>query len=135
MKVILDTSFIVSCIKKKIDFLEKADELFDEKLDWLVPLEVLQELEKLSQRKHEKTSDKQAALTSLDFIEKHDLSMVPIKTTSPSTHVDDLIVFHVKEHSNEKPIVATIDKELKQRIHDLGLKTLVIKDAKSLGID
>jgi|APSaa5957512622_1039677.scaffolds.fasta_scaffold26919_4 rRNA-processing protein FCF1 len=135
MKIVIDTSFIVACMKKKIDFLEKAEELFDEGLDWLVPLEVMQELEKLSQQKGEKTENKQASLTAIDFIKSQDLSMIPLQAEPSPAHVDDLIVSYVNEHSNEKPVVATIDKEFKQRVHELGLKTLVIKDMKSLGID
>ncbi len=51
MEAILDTSFIISCIMKRIDFLEELSEMgFKVK----VPREVLQELKDV--KKHSKTS-------------------------------------------------------------------------------
>ena len=51
MKILLDTNFILTAVKQKIDFPSKADELFDMKVEFLVPAEVVQELKTLSKRK------------------------------------------------------------------------------------
>jgi len=45
MRILLDTNFILTCAKEKIDFPSLADEIIDEKIEWVVPQDVLNELE------------------------------------------------------------------------------------------
>ena len=131
MEIVLDTSFILTCVKQKIDFFHLGEELFSEKLEWVVPLEVLKELETLAQRTGEKISDKESAETALQILKEQNVPIVPLE----NKNTDDGIVEYVKERVIEKPIIATIDKELKQRVQTLKLKVMVIRDMKSLGIE
>ena len=51
MKILLDTNFILTTMKQKIDFPNLADQLFTEKIEWIVPQQVLNELGNLKDRK------------------------------------------------------------------------------------
>ena len=51
MNIILDTNFVLTCVKQKIDFIHYADEIFDKPINWIVPLEVIEELNQLEKRK------------------------------------------------------------------------------------
>ena len=65
MEVILDTSFILSCLGKKIDFLEA------ERFGSLVlPLQVLNELDKIK-KKHGKESNITMPLLGTAFRQEH----------------------------------------------------------------
>ena len=61
MKIILDTNFVLTCVKQKIDFAELAEQLFDEPIEWIVPQEVLNELGNLKDQKGTKVIDRDAA--------------------------------------------------------------------------
>ena len=108
MRVLLDTNFILSCTKQKIDFEDLAEHIFDEKIEWIVPREVLEELEKISKRKGERTRDKESAKISMEIISH----LNPLIIELNSKNVDDGIVSYL----NKNPcVLATLDKELKKR--------------------
>jgi rRNA-processing protein FCF1 len=50
MKILVDTNFVLTCVKQKIDFLSIAEEIISEKIEWLLPKQVEAELEKLFKR-------------------------------------------------------------------------------------
>ena len=125
MKILLDTNFILTSVKQKIDFPSKANELFDEKVEFITPIEVLDELKKLSTRKGEKIKDKLSAQVALEFLKILKIKKIKLK----SKDVDDGIVSYLKEHKNI--ILATLDKQLKERVDN---KILVIRGKKGLGI-
>lgn len=122
MKIIIDTNFILTAIKQKIDFSNLANQLLDEKVEFVVPVEVTKELGKILQRQGEKTAHKQAAQTALQIIEPFD--EVPLGTTD----VDTGIVRYAK---NNKVVIATLDKELKNRLGK-NQKILTIRAGKKL---
>lgn len=117
MKVLLDTSFIISCMKQKLDFDSLARESFDEIIHWIVPEEVLGEIEAFSKRKGEKIKDRYAACFSLEYLESIDFEKVKLDCEE----VDDGIIDFVKDSDI---ILATLDKELKEKA---GVKNLVIR--------
>ncbi len=126
MEVLLDTNFILSCIKQKLDFFSLANDIFDEKIDWLVPFEVLQELKDLSERKGEKIPDKESARVGLEFVR-----LIKAKEIHLGNKVvDNGIVDYVNNKKN-KIIVATLDKALKKRLNS---QILTIRDMGSLEI-
>ena len=127
MKTILDTSFILSCVKQKIDFF---DYLKSEGFTILIPKQVLTELEKISLPDMKKASDQEAAALSLRIImnnvfDKIDLNTVlsPLKRKS----VDELII----DYANKNPsiIVATLDKEMQRKVKN---KKLIIRGKNQL---
>ena len=122
MKIILDTNFLITCAKQKIDFPSLADELFTEKLEWLLPIEVEEELKQIAERQGEKTTDKESAELALQLTK--DFDKVPLGTDT----VDNGIVRYAK---NNKTIIATMDKNLKKRFDN---KILIVRGKKSLEI-
>ena len=124
MKILLDTSFILTCIKQKIDFPSLADEIFDEKIEWLYPFEVEQELKKISVRKGEKTKDKLSAKVSLEFIK----TLNPKKIKLNNENVDMGIVEYAEKN---KVIIATLDKELKSKTKS---RILTIRNHKNISL-
>ena len=114
MKIVLDTNFMVSCLKFKIDFF---DELQGE--DIYIVDKTKQELEKLIKGK--KAIDKQRAKIILALLKKNKIKEI----TSKEPTVDDTLA-KLKGY-----IIATQDKELKKRIKG---KKLIIRAKKKLEI-
>lgn len=122
MEVLIDTNFILTCVKQKVDFVSLADELFDEKIDWVVPDEVIEELKVISERKGEKTKDRESAKLSLELIENIKPKIVRLK----NHNVDIGIVNYIL---GKKIILATLDRGLKNRIDN---QILTIRGKKSM---
>jgi len=124
MKILLDTNFVVSCVKQKIDFINLAEELFDEKIEWVVLEGVLEELKKISERAGEKIKDRKAAKFGIEIIKNADIKIIKSKCKN----VDDAIIDYA---ANKKIVIATLDKQLKKRVKN---KILTIRKGKTLEI-
>ena len=122
MKILLDTNFIITCIKENIDFDNLANELFNRRIKWIIPREVIEELKELSSRNHIKT--KQAAKIALKLLENLKYKTVHVK----DSNVDQGIAKYVNKH---KIILATLDRKLKSKVKE---KILTIRGKKSLEI-
>ena len=104
--VICDTSFLIHLATKKIKNLDSINVEIGE-FQYVIPLVVLNELERLS-----KKSDKEQDIRkTLEFVRT--LNTVPIS----GKVADNAITDHIKKHGG---IVATIDKDLKNKIKSLG---------------
>ncbi|MGD9276598.1 MAG: PIN domain-containing protein [Candidatus Pacearchaeota archaeon] len=108
---ILDTSFIVSCVKNKIDFFE---ELIGEKI--IIPKQVIEELKRIK----ESNSELALKILKLNSFKKIDLG---------KGHVDKLLIKYARE--NPKVIVATLDREIKNKLKNYKL---IIRGKKKLEI-
>jgi rRNA-processing protein FCF1 len=115
MRILLDTNFIITCIKQKIDFLS-------EPYEFLLPEEVFEELEKISKRPGEKSDDKRAANLALAIVK----NLERIKLCNAD--VDRGIIEYAK--SNKDVVVASLDRKIKKK---LG-RAAVIIDKKSIEI-
>ncbi|GBE20247.1 Fcf1 [archaeon BMS3Abin17] len=107
-QVLLDTSFIITCIKQKIDFFE---ELIG--YDVLIPKQVIKELEGLDSK------------LALRLLEKNKFKKIDLRLRN----VDEGIKNYAKKNKNI--IVATLDGELKKNIKN---KKLVIRFKKRLEV-
>ena len=126
MEILLDTNFILTCVKEKIDFVSLADELIDEEIKWVVPQEVLNELGNIKDNPKVKGADKDAAKFSFEILQKLEPEIVELGGKNPN--VDIRIVNYILD----KPIVlATMDKGLKSRVNN---KILTVRAGKKLGI-
>ena len=104
--VICDTSFLIHLATKKIKNLDFINVEIGE-FQYVIPLVVLDELDRLS-----KISDKEQDIRkTLEFVRT--LKTVPIS----GKVADNAITEHIKKHGG---IVATIDKDLKNKIKRLG---------------
>jgi len=115
MKIVLDTNFLISCLKFNIDFFS---ELIGEEL-YIID-KTITELEKLI--KGGKAQDKQRAKIVLALLKKKKIKKLKSKE---SETVDDKLA-RLKGY-----VIATQDKELKTRIKG---KKLIIRAKKKLEI-
>ena len=114
-KVILDTSFILSCIRNKIDFFE---DIFLMGIGIIIPKEVISEIERFEGKKTE-------ANLALILLSKNKFE----KINFGKGHVDKKIIAYAKE--NPKIIVATLDRDIKKKVSN---NKLVIRNKKKLEI-
>ncbi len=124
MKILLDTNFILTCVKQKVDFVDLAEQLTDEKITWIVPQPVLNELGNLKDRLGMKTIDKEAAKLSFDILQMLNPQIVGL---GRHPNVDIGIVNYVKD---KDIVLATLDKGLKNRVEN---KILTIRGKKNIG--
>ncbi|MFH1307685.1 MAG: PIN domain-containing protein [archaeon] len=119
MEVLLDTSFMISCLNNRISF-----DLIEEKFGRIVvPIQVIRELENISKDKNQKLKDRDAASLALKIVEKLDYKKIDLSTKE----VDEGIISYVED---KDIIVATLDKGLKMNLR--GKKVLIITNFKKL---
>ena len=116
MEVILDTSFIMICIKEKADFLSA-----EEYGKMVLTKQVLVELEKLKENGERK--ERETAELALKIIEKNVFKFEIIELEGKFVDAG------IKRYAEgRKVIVATMDKELKRELRGLaGILTLRAK--------
>ncbi len=118
--VILDTNFILSCIRKKIDFSEKIKFMG---MKIIIPVQVIGELKKHSETKNLKLRDESKLALSILTINNFD------EVDLQSKNVDNGIINLAKK--NPEYAIATLDRGIKNRIKN---NKLVIKGDKELEI-
>ena len=118
-KILLDTSFILTCVRNKIDLFE---ELFLEGYKIIIPVQVLDEIKKFEKSK----SEARIALKILerDFYENPDFGAVRKNGT-----VDNKIINYAKE--NPHTVIATLDRGIKKKIQN---DLMVIRGKKKLEV-
>ena len=123
MKIILDTNFLIYCAKNKLDYVEEIGNLINEGFELIVPMQVVNEIEKLKNDKLKKVSgkDKNAADLALQLLDVNKVKKVRVEGKS----VDEGIINLAKE--DKKNIVATLDREMR---HILGRVILISKGQK-----
>ena len=112
-EIIMDTSFILTCIKQKIDFFE---ELIGFKI--IIPLEVIKEIEGLS-------ISNSSAQIALALLNKANYQ----KINFGKGIVDELLINFAKK--NPLIIIATLDKEIKKSVKN---EKMVIRGRKKLEV-
>lgn len=117
---VLDTNFILSCIRKKIDFFEQIPLMG---MSIIIPLQVMDELRKFSFQG--RGNLKQEAKFALSLLEKNSFKRIDLYTRN----VDDGLLKLAEK--NENYIIATLDRQIKNRTKN---KNLVIRGEKNLEI-
>ena len=126
MDILLDTNFIITCVKQKIDFDRQINEVTDEKVNWIIPDDVLKEIEDIRNRTGIRVLDKMAAETAMDLIRIIDFKKIELKGKNPN--VDVKIANYLK---GKNVVLATMDKGLKSRVKN---RILTIRGKKGLEI-
>jgi len=103
MEAILDTNFIISCLKKKIDFLNKLKE---NGFRVLIPKEVIEELKDL--RLKSRGEDKIAINLALELIEKEKIE----KTSLGKKTIDEGLI----EKGLKGVFIATLDSAIRKKV-------------------
>ena len=109
-QIILDTSFILTAVRQKIDFFEKLEH---EGFQIIIPDQAIDELMGLG------------AQLALKILEKHIFQLAKV----PGKDADTAIITLVKKHPTA--IVATLDAGLQKRIRN---RKMIIRGRKKLEI-
>ena len=105
MKVLLDTSFIISCIRKRIDFFTQ---LREQGFEVIVPREVLEELKDLKKKSSTSQEDRLAIDISFEMFEKEDFKKISLGGKS----VDSGLI----DKGKHEFFIATLDAEIKNSV-------------------
>jgi len=114
-QVLLDTSFILACVKQKIDFIQQLEE---EGIKIIISEQVFVEIEGL-------TNSKPEAKTALQILQKSHVESIHLKSKT----TDKGIINFAKQ--NPKIIVATLDREIKKSVQN---PKLIIRGKKKLEV-
>ena len=127
-KIIIDTNFLVSAIRFKIDLFSGLQRICDFKYIIYVVDGTINELEKLAETG--KPKDTISAKISLELIKKKKIKIT--KTPSKNKRVKnvDFLILNLIKKGNF--IVATQDKELKRDIRKKGVPIIVLRQKKYL---
>ena len=116
--ILLDTNFIVSALKNKINLDLELDRVMKEKYQKKIIDKTIDELKKLN-TEHSKLSIK--------ILEKQKVK----KIRSETNNVDNEIV----KNSNKDTIVATLDRKLKKKLKKKEVKTITIRQKKYFSLN
>jgi|TARA_Y100000310_G_C20659652_1_gene803997 rRNA-processing protein FCF1 len=105
MEVLLDSSFIISCIRKRIDFL---DQLKEQGFKPIVPREVLQEMKDLYKNKKSSQDDRIAINVANEMVQTRKVKKMKLG----GKNVDEGLI----EKGNEGYFIATLDRAIKHSI-------------------
>ncbi|MDO8460538.1 MAG: PIN domain-containing protein [Nanoarchaeota archaeon] len=120
MEVLIDTNFVISCILKRIEFLE---ELAGMGFKVVVPREVILELKDLKTTTRSSGEDKTAISVALEILESKKVK----KKQLGGTNVDEALI----KKGKEGIYIATLDKGILRQIPnriiiDAARKKLII---------
>tara|TARA_Y100000034_G_scaffold35372_2_gene43377 strand:- start:3014 stop:3385 length:372 start_codon:yes stop_codon:yes gene_type:complete len=120
-QVILDTNFILSSVKQKIDFFEEIKFMG---IQIIIPKQVINEINKIINSK-KKLHFREDAKIAAKLIENNPFKEIDLK----QKYVDKGIIQFAEK--NKDIIIATLDRELKNKIKN---HKLVIRGKKKLEI-
>jgi len=120
MEVILDTNFIISCVLKRIDFLEELKELG---FVPVLPREVMQEMKDLKQGKISR-EDKVAIEVAFKMFEEKKIK----KLSFGRGKVDDSLI----KKGKKGVYIATLDREIKRAVPN---RIVILEAQNKLGVE
>ena len=120
-KIILDTNFLLIPGANKVDIFSEIERICVFKYQIIVLDRTISELETLTQTPSKAGIN---AKLGLDLIKKKKIKVIKTK----QGHTDDIIV----EIADKDTIVATQDKDLKQRLKDRGIPVIILRSMRYL---
>ena len=122
-QVLLDTNFILSCVKNKIDFF---NEIYLMGYHILIPEQVIMEIEGILKSK-QKLKEKDSAKLASILLKMNRFKKINLNTRN----VDNGIIQFAKQ--NPEVIIATLDRQLKNSLKKKN-KILIIRGKDKLEI-
>ncbi|ABR56293.1 Nucleotide binding protein PINc [Methanococcus aeolicus Nankai-3] len=121
-KVIFDTNFLIYAIKHKINIDYELNRVLTTNYEIIILKCIVEELEKLKTQL--KGKEKFSINILLSLIKKYNE-----EEYSNGKYADDIIVNYVEEQKekNNKIVVCTNDKELKNKLGNLGAPIIIVK--------
>ena len=120
-RVLLDTNFIISCAKQRIDFFHEIPLMG---LEIIIPKQVFDELKLLSKSK-EGALIREGADLALKLLNRNKFTSVKLKRNDVDKGIIEMA------ESDSDLIIATLDKEIKDEIKN---RKMIIKGKKNLEI-
>lgn len=119
-KVAFDTNMLLNIRRFKVDVFSEAKLMFGKEVEFIVPKQVMNELEKLSQKNGE--VGKEAELAK-KLVEMRAIKIVEVEAENADNALRKL---------SKEAIIATNDKELKDSVREMNGKTLYLRQKKFL---
>lgn len=119
LNIILDTNFLLLPIQSKIDIFNELNNIVYNRYQICIIKNIIDELNKIS--KEEKNNDKKAAKFALMLLKSKKVKIIKRESNK---NTDDLLFELAKK---EKFIIATQDKNLRERLTQEGLPSLGIR--------
>ncbi|XRO76077.1 PIN domain-containing protein [Methanocaldococcus sp. 28A] len=120
-KIVPDTNFLIYVFKHKINFDYEIERAINSKFEIVILSPVKEELEKLLRSRDLKGKEKLAINLALAKIKNY-------KLINYEGYADEAILNYAKE--NENVIVATNDKELKEKLMENNIPVMVVRQKK-----
>jgi len=120
-QTILDTNFILTCVKQKIDFFRDIPNMG---LNILISKQVIEEIKRVANSTKKLKFRDDARLAQI-ILEKNKFTQIDIR----GKYVDKGLIKYAKEHP--RLIIATLDKEIKNKTTN---SKLVIRGKKKLEV-
>lgn len=121
MEVILDTNFIISCVMKRIEFIDELEEMG---FKVRVPRRVLQEMKDLKTESKTTRAERQAIEIAFSLLDERKVKKVRIG----GNYVDEGLI----QKGKEGTYIATLDREIKHKIPN---KVVIDSAGKKLKIE
>lgn len=121
--IILDTNFLIESAKNKVDIHEELKRILDYTFEVAVLDRTLEELDSIAVKKTKE--GQQAKLARTILLTKH-VAVIPTE----GGHTDNLLL----KRADENNIIATMDKELKQRLKKKKQQVIIIRGKQKLAI-
>lgn len=109
MKVILDTNFILTCVKQKIDLFSQLEDLLPG-AEILIPQGAIEELVKLVQSRDLTAREREAASLALQILDKENITYLEFI----ERNVDDAIIAYAR--GDRGLVIATLDRGIVKRL-------------------
>lgn len=119
IKILLDTSILITSLKLPLDLFGETERLLGTRVAFLVPKEVMEELQKLSMKQ---TSLGTLATRALE-ITKNKCKIIQDKSTAKITADESLI----RASKEVKAAVATADNRLRMRLRAQGIPIITLR--------
>ena len=121
MEVILDSSFIISCVRDRIDFLSQLEE---QGFKVKVPRGVLQEMKDLKKKAKLSHEDRVAINVAFEIFQQRNIK----KMTLGGKNVDEGLI----EKGKQGYYIATLDKNIK---HNVPNKIVIFSAEGRVGVE
>ena len=118
INIILDTNFCAIPFQFHVDIFGELERLIDQEYRLIVPTVCIDEIKKLKQ-----------GIATIDLLEKKNIFFLD---TPPAKKVDDAIL---QLAIKMRAVIATQDKELKQKAKKAGLQVITLRQKKYLIIE
>ncbi|MBD3164514.1 hypothetical protein GF323_04890 [Candidatus Woesearchaeota archaeon] len=124
-KIILDTNFLLIPYTLKVDIFVEIDRIIQDRYEICIIDRTIAELDNIIEK--QKGKEKQAAKFAKELIRKKKIR--EIKTEESNQSVDEEIL-NLSE--KEEIIVATQDKELKEKLKESGARVIILRQKSHL---